>query len=149
MTLPLRNLAPMLAVESVERARDFYVNILGFTLLNQMEFHGKLGWCLVGAGGPSGGHDSPWKVELMFTRDETPAGQEAAVAAARRGVILYFYPTEDITALHAKYASAGVKVSPLRVTFYEMKEFTIEDPHGYQVWFGQNTTDPPTPCAHE
>lgn len=135
----------MLAVESVERARDFYVGKLGFTLLNSMEWEGRLGWAIVGAGGPSGpGKDDPWRVELMFSRQED--GRGGADRETRHGVILYLYP-KGVEALHALYRSIGLPVTDLRVTFYKMKEFTIEDPDGYQVWFGEDTNDPPTPHA--
>jgi len=139
--MSLRNLVPMLAVESGERTVDFYVNKLGFTLLNSMQFEGRLGWCILGAGGPRGdGPDCPWRVEIMFSVRGAECGADRDT---RKGVIMYFYP-EDVVALHALCKSRGVKVSDLRVTFYHMKEFDLEDPDGYQLWFGQETSEPPT-----
>jgi uncharacterized glyoxalase superfamily protein PhnB len=137
-----KNLAPMLSVESVERTRDFYCHKLGFTCLNTVEWEGRLGWCLLGSGGPRSAPDSPWRVELMFSAAGADCtGQDRAT---RKGVILYLHP-EDVVALHALYTSRGVAVSDLRVTFYHMKEFEVEDPDGYQLWFGQETTEPATP----
>ena len=55
----------------------------------------------------------------------------------------YFYP-DNVVALHESLKSRGYTVSDLRVTFYQMKEFEMEDPDGYQLWFGQETDESPT-----
>jgi hypothetical protein len=38
----------------------------------------------------------------------------------------------------------GPAASDRRVTFYRMKEFTLRDPDGPILWFGQETDEPPT-----
>lgn len=136
-----KSLTPMLAVESVERTRDFYCDRLGFECLNTMEFEGKLGWCVIGAGGRTAGPDSPCRVELMFSASGVECGADRDT---RKGVIMYLHPEGDVAALHARYRAAGLPAGDLRVTFYNMKEFTVEDPDGYQLWFGQETDEPPT-----
>lgn len=142
----IKSLTPMLVVESVERARDFYCQKLGFDCLNSMEWEGKLGWCILGTGGTRPGwakantdpKDVPCNVEIMLSAD----GGECvgSCRATRRGVIMYFYP-EDVVALHGVFKSRGAPVSELRTTFYHMTEFTVEDPDGYQLWFGAATAE--------
>lgn len=142
MKPPLRSLTPMLAVANGERTREFYCGVLGFELLNSMEFEGKMGWCALGAGRAVVGSPSgrAREVEVMFSVSGLECGADRDT---RRGVILYFYP-DDVAALHATYKAKGVNVSDLRVAFYQMKEFTVEDPDGYQLWFGQETNEAPT-----
>jgi hypothetical protein len=36
-------------------------------------------------------------------------------------------------------------VGKLYVTFYRMKEFSLLDPGGHRLTFGQDTDEPPTP----
>ena len=57
--------------------------------------------------------------------------------------IFYFYP-DDVRALHADWKAKGLAVTDLRVTGQGMREFELRDPDGYWLWFGQDTSDPPT-----
>jgi hypothetical protein len=38
----------------------------------------------------------------------------------------------------------GFQVSDLRVMFYGMKGFGVQDADGHILWFGQGTDEPPT-----
>lgn len=65
---------------------------------------------------------------------------------ARNFQVYYFYP-DDVIALHAAWKDDHLAVTDLRVTAYGMKEFELRDPDGYWLWFGQESSDPPT--VHE
>jgi len=54
----------------------------------------------------------------------------------RAGAILYLYP-HDAALLHARLSSAGFNVAEMRATDYEMHEFDVLDPDGYELWFGR------------
>ena len=148
MRLPAKitNLIPMLGVDDVERSRKFYVAALGFKCLNEMEWEGRLSWCLL-TPDPDWTCDPSARGEIMLTAVE-PSCLNGDPRPGRKGLYFYFQP-DNVVALHESLKSRGYTVSDLRVTFYQMKEFEMEDPDGYQLWFGQETDEPPTQHADE
>jgi len=54
--------------------------------------------------------------------------------------IFYFYP-DDVLALHEHVTQEGYKPTPLQVTFYGMKEFSLQDPDGHVLSFGQDSDE--------
>ena len=79
---------------------------------------------------------------------------EARIAVGQRGIrFVDDHGIEEVAVeivddigrgLHAEFASRGVPVGDLRVTFYGMKEFEVRDPDDYWLWFGQPTDEAPT-----
>jgi uncharacterized glyoxalase superfamily protein PhnB len=124
----------MLGVADVQRSLDFYGRAFGFEERSRFEHGGTLVWARARRD----------LVDLMFTKVGGP-GYEESARVGRATTYFYFYP-DDVVDLHATLKSKGFAVSDLRVTVYEMKEFELEDPDGYQLWFGQATNDPPTEC---
>jgi len=125
----LNALIPMLSVSDLKRTMSFYCDRLGFNVVNTFADR----WCML----------SRDNVKLMFNQ---PPAQEMADATRRAKdfQIYYFYP-KDVVALHDVWKKSGLAVSDLRVTIYGMKEFELRDPDGYWLWFGESTTEPPTP----
>jgi catechol 2,3-dioxygenase-like lactoylglutathione lyase family enzyme len=148
MRLPakIENLVPMLGVDDVAASRKFYCDALGFRCLNEMTWEGRLCWCVL-TPDPDWKGGIPARGEIMLTSVE-PSCLAGDPRPGRKGLYFYFYPG-DVVALHASLRGRGYQVSDLRVTFYRMKEFELEDPNGYQLWFGQETDESPTPCEHE
>lgn len=148
MRLPAKitNLIPMLGVDDVAASRKFYCDALGFRCLNEMEWEGRLCWCVL-TPDPDWKCDPPARGEIMLTAVERSC-LKGDPRPGRKGLYFYFYP-DNVVALHTSLRERGYQVSELRVTFYQMKEFELEDPDGYQLWFGQETNEPPTPCEHE
>jgi len=126
---------PMLAVSDIHKTIAFYTNALECEVVNSMDYEGRLAWAALSTGTGEG----------MFTHEGPEFVNEAGLET-RRHVILYFRP-DDVVRLHESVRSKGFKCSELRITFYQMKEFDLEDPDGYQLWFGQETDEPPTPRA--
>jgi len=127
MNMNLSKLTPMLGVMDVAKALAFYKDALGFEAERTYEPEGMLLWASARSG----------PVELMFCHE--PGKQPGDLNPTH----LYFV-TGDVSGLHTKLKTAGHKVSPLRVTFYKMKEFSLTDPDGYEWLIGQETTEPPT-----
>jgi uncharacterized glyoxalase superfamily protein PhnB len=127
----LTSLTPMLGVTDVQRSLDFNADALGFQETGRLEHDGTLGWVHIVSG----------KTELMLTRMN---GIESG-RGGRKQLILYFYP-DDVLALHASLKERGQGVTDLRVTSYRMKEFELEDPDGYQLWFGEDADEPRQPA---
>lgn len=123
---------PMLGVSDIRRTIEFYCKGLGCSVDNTFEHEGKLAWACIDTG--SG--------EVMLMQ-EGPEHINESGREARRDVILYFKP-DDVAALHGILRGRNLKCTDLRVTVYGMKEFNMEDPDGYQIWFGQPTDEPCT-----
>jgi hypothetical protein len=110
---------------------SFYGERLGFDVLNSFG-EPEPRWCMLGRDG----------VRIMF--NQPPQDElETLPQRAKDFQVFYFYP-DDVAALHAAWKSAGLPVSELRVTDYQMKEFELRDPDGYWLWFGQETSEAPT-----
>jgi uncharacterized glyoxalase superfamily protein PhnB len=127
----LKQLTPMLSVADLKRTMAFYCDELGFRC------NGTFGdpdpvWCHLEWDG----------ARLMF--NQPPAAEMAELPRrAKDCQIVYFYP-DDVAALHTAWKANGLPVTDLRVTVYAMKEFELRDPDGYWLWFGQETSEPPT-----
>lgn len=129
--MTLDELIPMLSVTDLKATMAFYCERLGFRVINTFG-DSEPRWCMLGRD----------KIKLMFNqppRDE----MDELPRRAKDFQIFYCYP-DDVAALHAGWASAGLDVGDLRVTVYGMKEFELRDPDGYWLWFGQSTDEPPT-----
>lgn len=127
-----KNLRPMLACTDLPAAVRFYVENLGF---NCNAMHGDPPvWAEVERDGTAIMLNAPPADDVR--RD---------VPRSSRDYQIYYVDVENITALHSELKARGVKVSDLRVAFYQMKEFEVRDPDGHWIWFGEPTDDAPTP----
>jgi catechol 2,3-dioxygenase-like lactoylglutathione lyase family enzyme len=125
----LKSLQPMLSVENLQHTIAFYRDSLGFTLRGT--FGAPPVWCHLQRDG----------VDLMFNQ---PGAEITELPRrAKDFQIFYIYP-DDVRALHAEFTGKGLPVTDLRVTVYGMREFELRDPDGYWLWFGEDTSDPPT-----
>jgi PhnB protein len=128
-------LMPMISVASVDQARDFYVEKLGFDhQMGMLGKDGQLDFCTVTLGG----------AKVMFMRpQQTVNGVEAT--SARRAVELYLQ-VENVDAFHERLKKQKVRISdPLTDQWWGDRTFTVIDPFGYQLWFYQTVADPTPP----
>jgi catechol 2,3-dioxygenase-like lactoylglutathione lyase family enzyme len=129
--MTLNALIPMLSVSDLKRTMAFYVGRLGFKVINTFG-DPEPRWCMLGRDG----------VKIMF--NQPPADEMTELPRrAKDFQIYYFYPA-GIAALHDAWRKQDLPVTDLRVTIYGMKEFELRDPDGYWLWFGEDTTEPPT-----
>jgi catechol 2,3-dioxygenase-like lactoylglutathione lyase family enzyme len=136
----IKRLTPMLNVSDIERSLDFYQKLAGFELVSPREKVAQWRWAWIKSGDG----------ELMLSESGGPATRVDQSDSSRdKGwpAIYYFYP-ENVVDLHAEVKRQAFQVSDLRVTFYGMKEFEVQDPDGHILWFGQETDEPPTPERH-
>lgn len=118
----MRQLVPLLNVESVDQSLAFYRTVLEATVLAQWESEGELRWARIGFEGG----------ELMLN---TPDGANSQARRARADfddAVLYLM-CEDAPARRAQLESAGIEVGPLRREDYGNDEFTLRDPDGYAL----------------
>ena len=128
-------LMPMISVDSVDEARGFYVDKLGFG--HQMGVLGKdgqLDFCTVALGGA--------KVMLMRPAEEI---EGTSATSSKRPVEIYL-EVGDVNAYHEELKKRGVKItSALTDQWWGDRTFTVIDPFGYQIWFYTHVSEPMPP----
>lgn len=128
--MKLVQLIPMLNVSNIETSLDFYRNALGFEVVSAPEAVKEWRWATIRSG----------DTELMLSQAGGPPGRRQGPdphADTSWPVIFYFYP-DDVAALHAHVTQQGFSPTPLEVTFYGMNEFSLRDPDGHLLSFGQD-----------
>jgi PhnB protein len=120
-------LMPMIAVDSVDQARAFYVEKLGFAhMMGMLGKDGQLDFCTVTLGGA--------KVMLRRPQQKMEGTDKTTTS---RPVELYLQ-VDDVNGYHNQVANRGVKVTaPLTDQWWGDRTFTVMDPFGYQIWFYQ------------
>ena len=129
--MKLTALVPMLSVSDLGRTIGFYRDRLGFHVDNTFGEPAPV-WCALSRDG----------VRMMFNQPPQEKMNELP-QRTKDFQVYYFYP-DDVVALHAAWKRDGLPVTDLRVTDYGMKEFELRDPDHHWLWFGQNSSDPPT-----
>lgn len=127
--MKLKQLVPMLNVSDIQASLTFYCDALGFEMISPEEALEEWHWCLIRHG----------HIELMLS--QTGAGPRLDVGVnphrdANWPAIFYFYP-DDVVALYQALQDADHQVSTLEATFYGMNEFSMQDPDGHLLSFGQ------------
>ncbi|HEU4387427.1 MAG TPA: glyoxalase superfamily protein [Blastocatellia bacterium] len=128
-------LMPMISVDSVEAARTFYVEKLGFDhMMGMLGKDGQLDFCTVVIGGG----------KVMLRRPEQKT-EGTGPTTSKRPVEIYF-EVEDVNAYHDQLKKRGVRMtSPLTDQWWGDRTFTVVDPFGYQIWFYQTVDEPRPP----
>ena len=128
---------PMIAVESVDAIRDFYVDKLGFQhVMGMVGKDGQLDFVTVVLGG----------ARMMFSR---ALGGESPRRSGKQPVEIYLQ-VDDVEAYHNRVKKNGVKVSdPLTVQWWGDRTFKVLDPNGYEsgstpTW--RSLSRPRVPC---
>jgi uncharacterized glyoxalase superfamily protein PhnB len=128
-------LMPMISVDSVDQARAFYIDQLGFGhMMGMLGKDGNLDFCTVTLGGA--------KVMLMRSQQSTEA---TGTTSSKRPVEIYL-EVSDVDAYHKQLTAKGIKAtSPLTDQWWGDRTFTVIDPFGYQIWFYQTVGEPIPP----
>jgi uncharacterized glyoxalase superfamily protein PhnB len=122
---------PNLFVDSVEPLQKFYLDKLGFShMMGIVGKDGRLDFCIVTRDGAM----------VMLGRPE-----DRIEGTTRRPLALYFY-FQDVDAYHTELQGRGVRVTePLTTQWWGDRNFAVEDPYGYQLWFCQTVGEPQPP----
>ncbi|HEX8642770.1 MAG TPA: VOC family protein [Allosphingosinicella sp.] len=96
-------------------------------------FYEQLGFAIEANFTPPGAAEPAWVslrsggAGLMLAQASEP------IVAGQQAVLFYVY-CEDVAAMHAQLAAAGIAVSPIAAPFYNPRgEFRAVDPDGYVV----------------
>lgn len=124
---------PIIAVESVDAVRDFYVDKLGFQhVMGMVGKDGQLDFVTVILGG----------ARVMFSRAMNGNSQSRP---GKQPVDIYLQ-VDDVDAYHTRVKKNGVKISdPLTLQWWGDRTFKVLDPNGYEIWFYTNVAEPKPP----
>ena len=128
--MKLQNLVPMLNTRNIEISLEFYQKALGFTITSDPDLVKDWRWASLRSG----------NTELMLSESGGWASAEKNTDPHEKTdwpVIFYFYP-DDVCVLHAHIVNAGYTPTPITVTHYGMREFSISDPDGHMLSFGED-----------
>ena len=129
----LKNLIPMLNVSDINKSLRFYEEALGFKIVSDPKAIEEWRWATIQSG----------ETELMLSETETDIELEAPIdpqESTKWPSIFYFYP-DNVNQLHEHIKKRGYIPTPLIVTIYGMKEFSIQDPDGHMLSFGEDAIE--------
>jgi PhnB protein len=130
-------LMAMINVDSVEDARSFYVDKLGFAhVMGMLGKDGLLDFCTVSLSG----------ARIMLMR---PAeGMHGTNATAQKRPVELYLEVENVEAYFDQLKKQKIKpTTPLTDQWWGDRTFTVLDPFGYQIWFYQNVAEPKLPAG--
>jgi uncharacterized glyoxalase superfamily protein PhnB len=127
----------MIAVDSVEDARAYYVEKLGFNhMMGMLGKDGLLDFCTVTLGG----------AHIMLRR--APEGMSGTNATTVKRPVELYMEVEDVESYFEQLKKQKVKpTTPLTNQWWGDRTFTVLDPFGYQIWFYQNVAEPKIPAG--
>src|SRR5215813_857799 len=130
-------LMAMIYVDSVEDARAFYVDRLGFQhMMGMPGKDGQLDFCTVSLGG----------ARIMLMRPES--GMQGTAATTQKRPVEFYMEVADVEAYFDQLRKQKIKpTTPLTDQWWGDRTFTILDPYGYQIWFYQNVAEPQLPAG--
>lgn len=128
-------LMPMIYVESVDQARSFYVDRLGFQhVMGMLGKDGQLDFCTVMLGG----------ARVMLMR---PGQRMEGTEPTRspKPVELYL-EVADVDEYQQQVKTSGIEITdPLTDQWWGDRTFKVSDPYGYRIWFYQTVAEPIPP----
>jgi uncharacterized glyoxalase superfamily protein PhnB len=107
----------------------WYRDVLGFEVLQTHEPDGHFYWAMLKLG------DSVLMLNARYEDDDRPPTQPDSVPG-HDDLTLYF-DCLDVDAAYAHLGSKGCQVKEPRITYYGMKQLTVNDPDGFELCFQQ------------
>lgn len=123
-TLRLRSVMPALTAADVKRSLAFYMDVLGFTLLDRWEEGGVL----------QGGEVVAGDVTIMLSQDDFSKGRDRTKGVGQR---LWCMTAQDVDALAAQIRARGGTIDEGPTSEWGMRFFTVTDPDGFRLTFAQ------------
>ena len=118
-SLAATNLAASLTVASVARSRDWYRDVLGFTVDREFERDGSLFAASMRAG----------SARLLLSQDNGAKGERAK----GEGFSLQFTTTQDVDAIADRAKSNGAKLDTEPSDAWGARVFRLRDPDGFRL----------------
>jgi uncharacterized glyoxalase superfamily protein PhnB len=127
---------PNLYVDSVETLRTFYLEKLGFQhMMGIVGKDGNLDFAIVTRDGAM----------IMLARPQAKTEGTGPKYPTGRPLEIYI-EVKDVDAFHEAVRSRAVAVKqPLTTQWWGDRNFAVQDPYGYVLWFYQNVGQPVPP----
>ncbi len=123
----------MLNVSNIFNSIEFYEKALSFKVVSDPKLVEEWRWATIRSG----------KTELMLSETDTNIPLKMPIDPHQSTAwpsIFYFYP-EDVNQLYQHVKDCGYQPTPLINTIYAMKEFSIQDPDGHMLSFGEDANE--------
>jgi uncharacterized glyoxalase superfamily protein PhnB len=127
------DVTPNLVVSNVERSMAFYRDVLGFAVTATVPDSGPFVFAWMQRDGVS-----------VFLNSHASVEEHAELAARPIGGTATLYimleaddPASGVDALFASVSPRASVMMPPKDQFYGMREFGVEDPDGYVIFFAQ------------
>ena len=118
--LAATSLGASLTVASVARSRDWYRDVLGFTVDREFERDGNLFAASMRAG----------TARVLLTQDNGAKGEDRAKG---EGFSLQFTTTQDVDAIADRAKSSGAKLDTEPSDAWGARVFRLRDPDGFRL----------------
>lgn len=128
-----RHLIPLLDVTSLAASVAFYRDVLGFTIEDELTWNGRTEWVLLAAG----------RIKLMLAESKPYANRAPAPVNAG----MYFFYLDETRELYDALRSQGHVISSVQYQGPDVREFCIQDPDGYVLWFSPKKLHQPEHMA--
>ena len=129
--MELNSLTPNLMVKNVNETLDFYIDILGFKLLQTVPEQGNFDWGFVQK-------DS---VMIMFQKDDSIREEYPELKNYKEGGALTLYiKVDELPEWYEQIKDKTNVIKPMNKTFYGANEFAIQDPNGFILTFSDILT---------
>ena len=131
-----KTVVPIIAVESVDEIRRFYIEALGFDhVRGVVGKDGQFDFCTVVKDG----------ARIMFAR--APGKNPGTEAAAAKQPVEIYLEVADVERYFGQLSKKkGVKVTDqLATQWWGDRTFKVMDPYGYEIWFYQTVGEPKAP----
>lgn len=127
-----KQLMPIIAVKSVEDARNFYIEKLGFDhVMGILGSDGHLDFCTVVLSG----------ARIMFAR----GSQSEPDTVARKQAVQIYLEVDDVRSYHDRINMNVSVTDPLTLQWWGDLTFKVMDPNGYECWFYETQGEPKPP----
>lgn len=125
--MKFNSLIPLVDVANVENSINFYENALGFTMEDKLIWNGAIEWALLSSG----------SVHIMLSNGDAPSDDTYTIP---KNGVFFIYP-EDIDGLYNSLQGKGYETSALQAGQRGAREFYLQDPDGYVLWFSHKAVN--------
>ena len=136
--LKISKLAPVFAVENVQKTAEFYTKHLGFQLAFAVPNHNVVEESFENGKEYRYAMLKSGKVEIAFQRLDTFQNDIQFAKNQPIGASVSFYmDVDNIEDLYNRLKSENLEITELKTTWYGVLEFYLKDLNGYILGFAQ------------
>jgi len=116
---------PLLQVFDMQTSLKFYLDVLGFEIVQKTE---HAWWAMIRLG------DATLMLNTAYEDDQRPTAPDPQRVRGHNDVSLYFQFL-NLDALYVHLRACGCDLTPPRKTSYGLRQLSVTDPDGYELCF--------------